>query len=95
MSGSKLERLKEGFQNITPAQLLEAKMWGGLGAFFGILFALVMTIVSGVGYFAPWLGFVAFLQVVDIGQTWKQHGQIKAIERLQEKVLEQQGGVRV
>ena len=87
------DRLKKGFQDITPLQLLEAKLYGSVGAFFGICFAIVMTVVSGVGYFAPWLGFVAFLQVVDVLQTRKQIDQMRAVFEIQKRVdAEQTGG---
>jgi len=87
---TKMSRLKQGFRDITPVQLLQAKTYGSWGAFCGVLFAAVMTILYGVGYFAPWLGFVAFLQLVDIATTYKQLGQVKMVMSLQEQVLKAQ-----
>lgn len=79
---NKFDRLKAGFGAISPVQLLRAKLFGQVGAFSGLVFALVMVWFAGFSYFVPWLGFVAFLQVVDFVQSWKQYVQLVEIESL-------------
>lgn len=78
---NKLQRFKAGMKNLTPMQLIQGKMIGHAGNCFGLIFAGVFLALRGFWYFLIFIGFSAYLEVVNYIQTKQMLDQMKKIQK--------------
>lgn len=67
-------RWKEGMKKLTPAQILHSKLVGNWGQLIGMILAFVVLMWKGYWYFAVFMIFALFLQVVtliDVSQQYR------------------------
>ena len=87
MTKTKFQRFKEGLRELTPTQLLHAKMVGHIGAVIGLFLAMITMFIRGVYYFLVFLFFICWLQAVEYKKTrqqWENSKRILDLENIKE-----------
>lgn len=75
---SKYEKFKQGMRNLSPAQILHAKMVGHAGGALGLVLATATLLIKGLWYFGVFMFFMIWLQVWEYISVSNQYN--KAIE---------------
>lgn len=70
-------RWKEGIKASSPAQLLEAKLFGQVGQIVGLFIAMFLLWFNEYTYFTIFLLFTNFILYVDLKRTYKEYMGLK------------------
>jgi len=79
------KRWGDGIKNLSPAQQLHAKMVSHVGAFIGMMLALVVLFMRGGWYFSVFIFFIGIIQLIDYIGTRQRWLQAKEIESVAEQ----------
>lgn len=66
------KRWKKGLRELTPSQLLHAKLVGYAGSTIGLILAWIVLWFRGMWFFSVIMFFAIFLNVISYITTWQQ-----------------------
>jgi hypothetical protein len=70
-------RWRQGMRELTPLQLIEAKLFGILGQIAGLLLAMGYLWTLEFRFFLVFMAFTVFIQCAEFVSNWKQYDNMR------------------